>query len=300
MLTLTPAVQAIIDTNLGIEPVNIIEVQWSDSSNEFSKYADKDITDFEFFVSGKILSISNLENIVKLDNQGQSQNISVTLSDTKGDLKDIFDNNDIHGKVCKFYQWFDGLPLSERFVLYEGEISSPITWKEGDRTLSFDVVTKLADSEIGFSPEEGKFEFLPDNIVGKAWPLIFGTVQNVPTTLLSEIPRTETAIDSGLEDPSIEIRLTELVSIIANQYALFFLYGLGAAAAGAEAFALEFEASSAATEEEARFLLSEADKLNSLASQYQDLANQALANWYAATAESEQLTKTLKEDLNEQ
>lgn len=291
MLNLSPAVQAKIATKLGIEPVNILEVQWGDSSSEFVKYADKDITN----IAGKIISVSNLESVVKLDNQGQSQNLSVVLSDTAGDLKDIFNNNDIHGKACKFYQWFDGLPLSERFVLYQGEINSPINWSEGDRTLSFEVVTKLADSEIGFSPEEGKFEFLPDDIVGKAWPLIFGTIQNVPATLLSEIPRTATAIDSGYEDPSIAIRLKELTAIINNSLNVALLYLMAAGAAFLRAQEFEFLASGAGTVEEERFYLSEAGRAESLGNQYQDVGNQAGINAQNAVAEQTQLRLTLAE-----
>lgn len=290
MLTLSAAVQAKIATKLGIEPVNILEIQWGDSSSDFTKYADKDITNSDFPIDGKIISVSNLESVVKLDNQGQSQNLSVVLSDTEGDLKEIFNNNDIHGKDCKFYQWFDGLPLSERFVLYEGEINSPINWSEGDRTLSFEVVTKLADSEIGFSPEEGKFEFLPDDIVGKAWPLIFGTVQNVQATLLSEIPRTATAIDSGLEDPSLAIRQTELKSIINVSLNVSILYLMAAAAAFGQSEVLKFQAESASTAEEERFLLAEADKLQNLGQQYQDVGNQALINHQNARNESGNLT----------
>jgi len=299
MRTLSSAVQTTISTNLGVEPVNIIEVQWSDSNGDWSKYADKDVTDFEFPVSGKIISISNLESVVKLDSQGQSQSLSVVLSDTEGDLKDVFNNNDIHGKSCKFYQWFDGLPLSERFVLYEGEINSPITWKEGDRTLSFEVITKLADSEIGFSPEEGKFEFLPDDIVGKAWPLIFGTVQNVPCTLLSEIPRTETAIDSGLEDPSIAERLKELQAIINNSATVAILYLMAAGASFLQGNLAELNAEAAGTEEEARFWYAEASRLESLGNQYQDVGNQALINYQNAIAEQNKLRDTLADQEDE-
>ena len=34
--------------------------------------------------------------------------------------------------------------------------------------------------EVGFSAEEGDFPYLPADLVGKAWPMIFGTVQDCP------------------------------------------------------------------------------------------------------------------------
>ena len=237
MRSFTTAVQNLLANNLGLEPVNILEVQWGDLSGQWSKYADKDISGYEFPIAGQILQISDLESVVKLDTQGQSQSLSVTLSDSTGQIKSIFNTNDLHGKQCKFYQWFEGLPLSERFKLYEGEISSPITWSEGDRTLSFDIITKLADKEVGFSPEEGYFEFLPEDAYGKVWPLAFGKVQNVPATRLSEIPNTLTAEPLGVADPTIWERRAELGQKLELLRGLFFFYTM---AAGQAAFTCDW------------------------------------------------------------
>lgn len=238
MRTLSAVVQATIANYLGLEPVNILEVQWGDDLNgPWSKYADKDIVGYEFDIGGKILSISNLESIIKLDSQGQTQGLSVTLSDTQGDLKTIFNSNDLHGKQCRLYQWFEGLPLSERFKLYEGEITSPIAWHEGERTLAFEVITKLADKEVGFSPEEGYFEFLPEEAYGKPWPLVFGKVQNVPVVRLSEIPNSQTAEPLGVADPTLSSRIFELGKKYSQLESLFFFYVMGA---GAAAFTCSF------------------------------------------------------------
>lgn len=231
MRNLTAAVKAVIAKNLGSEPVNILEIQWGGLDGPWTMYADKDITNYEFDISGQILSISDLESIVKLDNQGQSQGLSVILSDSSGNLKNIFNSNDLHGKRCMFYQWFENLPLSERFKLYEGEIASPIVWQEGDRTLVFEVITKLADKEVGFSPEEGYFEFLPEEAYGKPWPLIFGTVQNVPAVRLSQIPNTQTAEPLGVVDPTLSERWMELLKKYEDMKSLFFFYVFAARSA---------------------------------------------------------------------
>jgi len=230
MRTLSVAIQNILAQNLGTEPVNILEVQWV-TDGPYLKYADKDITNYEFPIDGKILEISTLESIIKLDQQGQTQSISVVLSDVEGDLKEIFNSYDLHGKDCKLYQWFEGIALSERFKLYEGQISSPIKWHEGDRTLSFEVITKLTDKEIGFSPEEGYFPYLPEDAVGKAWPLVFGLVQNVPATLLSEIPNTLISDPLAVADPSILERLGEVGQLISEftAYLQMYIYALAQA-----------------------------------------------------------------------
>lgn len=222
MKTLSPAIAAHIQT-MGTEPVNILEVAWT--GGNFLKYGDKETAG----VAGTILNLSNLESVVKLDSQGQSQSISVTLEDSSGDIKDIINTSDIHGKAVRLTQWFEGLPLDEAFVLYEGEISSPIIWSEGDRTISFSVITKLADKEVGFSPEEGNFPFLVDRLVGKAWPMAFGIVQNVPAIRLQEVATTQSSQDLGVVDPSLNKRIREI--LIQLKFLVEQHEGLGIAAA---------------------------------------------------------------------
>ena len=41
-------------------------------------------------------------------------------------------------------------------------------------------VSQIEDLEIGFSAEEGRFPYLPSDLVGKAWPMVFGTVYDYP------------------------------------------------------------------------------------------------------------------------
>ena len=40
--------------------------------------------------------------------------------------------------------------------------------------------SQIEDKEIGFSAEEGKFPYIPSDLVGKAWPMVFGTVYDYP------------------------------------------------------------------------------------------------------------------------
>lgn len=168
-------------TQKGTEPITIIEVQWTPGGNRIA-YADRNIGS----IQGRILEVSQLDAVVTVSGGSDSQKISVTLDDTQGDLKSIFDNHDIHKRPVWVYQWFDGLDLSDRFLLFTGQINSPVVWNEADRTLSFDVVTKVEDKEVGFSAEEGRFSQIPDSLIGKAWPLAFGTVLDIPAIRLDK------------------------------------------------------------------------------------------------------------------
>lgn len=173
MRSLSASALSKIATRAGTEPVVVIEVDWGDSP---VLYADRDIGS----VRGRILAISNLDNVVSVSDSNSSQEISVTLDDTDGSIKAIFDTRDIHKRPVRVYQWFEGLELSDRFLLFAGKLSSPILWNERDRTVSFTVVSQLEDKEIGFSAEEGQFRFIPKDLVGKPWPMIFGKVLDSP------------------------------------------------------------------------------------------------------------------------
>jgi hypothetical protein len=154
----------------GTEPVIIVDVNWSGPN--FEQYADKDVGT----IPGKIIEVSNLDAVVNIDNSSDTQEIVIKLDDIDGTLKATIDMNDIHKREVKVYQWFEGLQLTDRFLLFSGKINSPIVWSEGDRTLSFSVVSNLEDNEIGYSAEEGLFNNMPESVIGQAWPMCFGTV----------------------------------------------------------------------------------------------------------------------------
>ncbi len=103
------------------------------------------------------------------------QEVSIILNDTDGSIKAIMDSTDIHKRPVVLYQYFAGIALSDKFIVFEGVITSPIQWSEGDRTVKFNAVSRLEAMEIGFSADQGQFPFIPQAMVGQAWPIIFGT-----------------------------------------------------------------------------------------------------------------------------
>ncbi len=165
-------------------------------------YADRDI---ENIVKGKILELGSMDDVVGISENNDSQELSITLDDTDGSMKNIIDNHDIHKRDVRVWQWFDGLDLSDRFLLFSGKINSPIEWSEGEQTLSFDIISQLEDKEFGFSPEEGEFDFIPDNLIGQPWPSIFGTPRDVPVVRVGEAVQGSTlaglGITTGTGDP---------------------------------------------------------------------------------------------------
>lgn len=191
---------AVLNQEQGTEPINVVGIDWA-GNNNFIYYSDQ----FNPGIYGKILALSNLENVVNISGNSNSQSIHIQLDDTDGSIKNVINYTDIHKKTVRVFQWFKGLPFEDMFPIFEGEISSPIVWNEGNRTIDIDIVSKLEDREVGFSAEEGDFEYVPPNLTGKAWPLIFGVGVRVPAVRVNDIPKGISTETVGINtEPPIE------------------------------------------------------------------------------------------------
>lgn len=164
----------------GNEPIVILDISWKTGTT--IQYADRTVSGIE----GKILSVSNLDNVIKISKSDDSQEITVILDDTNSTIKGIMDKHDIHKRDVWVYQYFEGLAIADRFLLFRGKINSPIIWNEGDQTITITIVSQLEDKEVGFSPEEGQFPHIPRELIGKTWPSIFGTPLDVPAVQINK------------------------------------------------------------------------------------------------------------------
>lgn len=202
------------EQQFGAEPINIIEVEWVEGGQRVS-YADRDITSEN--ILGRIVLLDNLDFIINVNDNSDSQEINIGLSDVDGDLKNIIDTNDIHKRNVWVYQWFENDPFADKFLIFQGEINSPITWNERDRTLKFSVISRIEDAEIGFSIEEGQFNNPPEELIGEPWPLKFGTTINVPALRLST-PREGTLSGGvGIKDFNLDFKLDAARNLICPQ-----------------------------------------------------------------------------------
>lgn len=198
MKTLSVAALAALQTQYGSEPIIIVGVKWTSTGNEIL-YADRAFPGVE----GRILDISNIEDILNILNGKTSINVSLKLDDTDNFISNLMKTYDIHQSKVTIYQWFAGIELSNKFPIFSGNVETPITWVEGERTIAFDVVSQVEDVEVGFSPESGQFAFVSPELVGNAWPLVFGTAINVPATKISEAPTGSLREAFGIVDGSL-------------------------------------------------------------------------------------------------
>ncbi len=189
MRNISPAALATLADGQGVEPVNLVRVFWGDDGSSVL-YGGRRFegTATTVPIIGKLLEISTVDDVLNISKASNTSAMTIKLDDSDGSIKWIFDNVDIVKRTVYVYQWFTNLSTSEAFVIFEGEISTPITWKEGERTITFDVLSKIEDLQYGFSADEGNFEYIPEGIIGQAWPLPFGTVQMVPALQLFQLP----------------------------------------------------------------------------------------------------------------
>jgi len=186
----------------GNEPVTIIEVDWVDGTT--AVYADRTIGD----IPGRIVEVGDLDNVVNVNGNGSdgqstggstsSQELAITLDDTDGSVKAVFDSQDVHKRPARVYQYFTGLDLADKFLLFSGKINTPISWSERDRTVKFTILSQLEDLEIGFSAEEGQFPYLPSDLVGKTWPMVFGTAVNYQALQINKAVKGTTLAGVGV------------------------------------------------------------------------------------------------------
>lgn len=210
MRQISGASLAEITKTSGVEPVIAVRIFWSGGETVYCdrKFAEEGLV-------GKLLQISGIEDIVDINQAATSVSLTILLDDSDGSIKNIYDYIDIHKTYVQVMQWFKGIPFSDAFIIFEGEISSPIKWSEGARTLEFQVVTKLESTEVGFSAEEGQFSFLPVSLVGKTWPVVFGTVAG--SKLLSITEAASCILASGfavVDDDIWEAELNDLRNAI--------------------------------------------------------------------------------------
>lgn len=168
---------------LATQPIILIEVEWRFSAPGL--YATKDFAQYQ----GKILEFSGLDTVVKLESGGQSTEMTLKLSDVDDSIKDQMSISDIHKTPVKVFQNDGSLVVGDKVLIFDGEINSPITWSEHDRTVEFNILSRIESEEIGFSPEAGDLPFIAESAIGVPWPLCFGSPIRVPAIQVTEAVR---------------------------------------------------------------------------------------------------------------
>jgi len=209
--TFPTSIQGELNKRLGTEPLIIVEIEWVPGGRV--AYSDRKLNG-EDYPFPQLHQVGQFDTTTIVDGSSDSQSVQVTLSDIDGELRNIIDTQDIHLRPVRILMGFQGFPLSEAALMFEGIINSEIVWDEGSRTLKFDVLSQLEDNEVGFTMEDGDFPFVPPADRNQPWPLVFGTVCNMETVRVTTNRKGFLVSGQGVVDPTIEDRLCQAKLLI--------------------------------------------------------------------------------------
>lgn len=231
--TVPAAVTTRLANDLGEKPMVVVECLWNgdDGSTEF--YAEQKIPTAPH-VKPKVLSVPPFDEVVQITGGGQSSEVPVELSDSDGAIKALFNTIDFHKITVQLWFYLQGTDFeTEKLKLFRGQINSPVNWTEGGRRFAFSVVNRIEDVEVGFSAEEGDFPKLPEELIGKTWPLCFGTTINVPA--LKAVPAVSGILAGdgvGIRDFTLERRIALAEEITCPQTPIGYRCATVASGAG--------------------------------------------------------------------
>ena len=201
--------QSILDRKQGLEPVIIIGIDFLGTGTE-TYYGEAGYLDEGFGVFPGIINMPELDQAMNVDGSGVAQSITVKLDDTQSNLLTLLGLKDIYLATVNVYQWFKGYPLNLKVKMFEGVIVGPLTWDEGTRTVEIQATTRLSNVQVSFSYDETNTDLLHQSLLGKVWPMPFGTPIHYPALQLQEIPSGLTLMSFGIPDPSIFWQIAKL------------------------------------------------------------------------------------------
>jgi hypothetical protein len=203
MRTLTANAQTLLNTTKGTEWLALLEVEWVSGTPIL--YSDQELAG----ASATLLELSGFDGSMQLSGSGDSQQMSVTLDDIDGALRAIYNSYDIHKRPARVYLLGKGQPVYDKILVFDGEVVTPIEWDEAQRSMSFNILTKLEEKQVGFSMEEGDFPNIPEEALGKAWPLVFGQVCHLPAVQVRAPRRGYLLQGEGIRDFTLDDRICQ-------------------------------------------------------------------------------------------
>jgi len=200
----------------GTEPLTVVGVQWVDEG-VYVLYSEKN---FEG-IHGKIESIGTINFDMSYQSINHSS-VDITVSDTDGLVRGFYDKHDLHKRKCFIWQYFG--TLNEKFLLFQGQTNSPITWSESNRNISFTILSDVEDQEVGFSPEQADYDFVSYETIGKAWPLCFGDVLHVPAVKTRQTPIGTLRTKLSIVDQTLFYKLDAIINAYFQQIFIYNYY----------------------------------------------------------------------------
>lgn len=200
MINFHPNVRNRLNRKQGQQAVLLLEIDWLVGGTV--TYSDTDFPGARpYLVSASRVTRSS---------QGRTTNnqIQIVLDSTNAEVESSFRSIDVHLRPARLYLGFPG--VLEKALLFEGLVNSQIVWDDTARTLQFDILSKVEESLVGFSMEDGFFPKIAPEDRGKVWPLPFGTVCHYQTQRLTTTIKGFLVEGQGVVDPTLAPRICQI------------------------------------------------------------------------------------------
>lgn len=168
-----------INQKIGEEPIILLKLELGGAVGNLY-FADRTIIVGGITYLGRNVSIGGFTN-VRNQNSGSINGVAVSIIDNDLKLLNLLNSTQIaYKKASLFLSFGPNIVLSDLIPLIIGQIATPISWKENDRTLNFEVNTAVRGLEVGYTPLDN----VQQEIIGKTVPLCYGTVFDIPAVMI--------------------------------------------------------------------------------------------------------------------
>lgn len=168
-----------LNRKTGSEPFIVIGINWGAGT---SWYSSRAIAGY----NANIVEIGTITSSKRQDTMCTSSSVSVTFSDTDGAMKNIIDLRNAEKAPAVVFLAFGGMSTNDFIELLRGKVTGPVSWNEGERTLSLGIESHTESDEIGYSATVDDFSDIMESAEGVPWPMIFGTCAHVPALQIRE------------------------------------------------------------------------------------------------------------------
>lgn len=184
MRQISEELKAAFSKRFAIEPLFVIKINWPDGA---LYYSTKEIGS----IYGLVKEFSNFESLLNGNAVGESSNIIVTFIDYFGHLKQKFDTVDLSTLTVQLYLTEYSITDTSKFLQLQTGLLKEPEWEEGLREFKVTIETADQELEAGYFPsvddlsdETEDYAYYEKGLVENVWPMVYGSVKNMP---LSEV-----------------------------------------------------------------------------------------------------------------
>lgn len=200
--TLSAAAQQVFFADENVDPVAIVEVSWPASGVRY--YSSRELSITGVTIENRVHSIQSINSTIGADSKGAVASVSVTLIDEDYALRGVLETDVIQAATVRVLLYEEDLAASDFVEMLSGKATAP-RWTESG-LLTFEVVSAVVSEKVGTTPTEDDIgDDFPEESQEQAWPVAFGSVEDIPAVLATRKPRTELSNDLNSNDTSFEV-----------------------------------------------------------------------------------------------